>query len=128
MDASLVGGMEKSFTVSPLFPVFERHILTLHFVTELHDSATLPYAVHMNVVACASTYLISACTSPMQKSGKHPFLATLTTVALPMSCNDATASAPESPLIARRSSAMSLCDYTVARIYITARSFTGDDM
>ena len=95
MNASVVGGMEQSFTDdAPLFPVFERHILTLHYVMELHD---LPYAVHMNLVACALTDLISACTSPMQKSGKHPFLATLTTVALPMPCNDATASAPESP-------------------------------
>ena len=67
------------------------------FCMELHDYATLPYAAHMNLVACASTDLISACTSPIQKSGKHPFLATLTTVALPMPCNDATASAPESP-------------------------------
>ena len=99
VNASVVGGMEQSFTDdAPLFPVFEHHILTLHSVMELHDSATLPYVVglHMNLVACASTYLISACTSPMQKSGKHPFLATLTTVALPMPCNDATASAPES--------------------------------
>ena len=98
MNASVVGGMEQSFTDdAPLFPVFERHILTLHSVMELHDSATLPYPAHMNVVACASTYVISTCTSPMQKSGKHPFLATLKPVALPMPCNDATASAPESP-------------------------------
>ena len=90
--------MEQSFNDdAPLFPFFERHILALHSVMELHDSATLPYAVHMNLVACASTDLISACTSPMQKSGIHPFLATLTTIALPMPCNDATASAPESP-------------------------------
>ena len=89
--------MEQSFTDdAPLCPVFERHILTLHPVMELHDSATLPYAAHMNLVACASTDLISACTSPMQKSGKHPYLATLTTVALPMPCDDATASPPES--------------------------------
>ena len=74
------------------------HILTLHSVIELHDSATLPYAAHMNLVACASTDLVPACTSPMQKSGgKHLFFVTLTTVALPMPCNDATASAPESP-------------------------------
>ena len=98
VNVSVVGGMEQSFTDdAPLLPVFERHILTLHSVMELHDSATLPYAVHMNVVACASTDVTSACTSPMQKSGKHLFLATLTTVALPMPCNDATASAPESP-------------------------------
>ena len=89
--ASVVGGMEQSFTDdAPLFPVFERHILILHSVMELHDSVTLPYAAHMNVVVCASTDLISACTSPMQKSGKHPFLATLTAVALPMPCNDVT--------------------------------------
>ena len=68
MNSSVVGGMEQSFTDdAPLFPVFERHILTLHPVMELHDSATLPYAVHVNLVACASTYLISACTSPIQK-------------------------------------------------------------
>ena len=61
--------MEQSFTDDePLFPVFEHHILTLHSVMELHDSATLPYADHMNLVACASTDLISACTSPLQKS------------------------------------------------------------
>ena len=120
VNASVVGGMEQSFTDdAPRFPVFERHILTLHSVMELHDSATLPYAVHMNLVACASTYSISAFTSPMQKSGKHPFLATLTTVAWPMPCNDATASAPESPWIARRSAAMSLRDSTVERKYLS---------
>ena len=44
--------MEQSFTDdAPLFPVFECHILTLHSVMELHDSATLPYADHMNLVA-----------------------------------------------------------------------------
>ena len=97
MNASVAGGMEQSFTDdAPLFSVFERHILTMHSVMELHDSATLPYAVHMNLVACASTDLISACTSPMQKNGKHPFLATLATVALHMPCNGATASTPES--------------------------------
>ena len=97
VNASVVGGMEQSFTDdAPLLPVFERHILTLHSGMELHDSATLRYAVHMNLVVCDSTYFISACTSPMQKSGKHPFLETLTAVALPMPCNDATASAPES--------------------------------
>ena len=43
MNASLVGGMEQGFTDdAPLFPVFERHNLTLHSVMELHDSATLP--------------------------------------------------------------------------------------
>ena len=43
MNASVVGGMEQSFTdYAPLFPVFECHILTLHSVMELHDSATLP--------------------------------------------------------------------------------------
>ncbi len=72
--------------------------------------------------------LISACTSPKQKSVKPALLATLTTVALPMPWNEATASARESPWIARRSSAMSLCDSTVARLYITARFFTGGDM
>ena len=42
---------EQSFTDdAPLFPVFEQHILTLHSVMELHDSATLPYAAHMNLV------------------------------------------------------------------------------
>ena len=98
MNDSVVGGMEQSFTDdAPLFPVFELHILTLHSVMELHDSAILPRAVHVNLMACASTDLISTCTSPMQKSGKHPFLVTLTTVALHMPCNDATASAPESP-------------------------------
>ena len=83
---TIVGGMEQSFTDdAPLFPVFECHVLTLHSVMELHDSATLLYAAHINLVACASTDLIPACTSPMQKSGKHLFLATLTTVALPIS-------------------------------------------
>ncbi len=90
--------MEQSFTDdAQLFPVFERHILTLHSVMELHDSATLPYAAHMHLLACASTDYISGRTPPMQKSGKHPLLATLTTAALPMPCNDATASALESP-------------------------------
>ena len=85
VNASVVGGMEQSFTDDvPLFPVSERHMLTLYSVMELHDSATLPYTAHMNSVVCASTDLISACTSPLQKSGKHHFLATLTTVALPM--------------------------------------------
>ena len=95
MNVSVVGGMEQSFTDdAPLLPVFERHILTLHSVMDLHDSATLPYAVHMNLVACASTDLISAC----RRVGNTPlFLSTLTIVALPMPCNDATASAPESP-------------------------------
>ena len=75
VNASVVGGMEQSFTDdAPLFPVSERHILTLYSVMELHDSATLPYAAHMNSGACASTDLISACTSPMQKSGKTPLL------------------------------------------------------
>ena len=98
VNGSVVGGMEQSFTDdAPLFSVFQRHILTLHSIMELHDSASLPYAVQMNLVACASTDLISACTSPIQKSGKHPFLTTLTTVALPMPCNDATAPVPESP-------------------------------
>ena len=98
VNASVVGGMEQSFTDdAPLFHVFYRHILTLHYVMEMHDSATLPYAVHMNLVACASTDIISACTSPMHKSGKHPFLTNLTTVALPMPCSDVTASALESP-------------------------------
>ena len=67
-----------------------------------------------------------ASTSPMQKSGKHPFWTTLATVALPMPWSEATVSAPGSPWIARRSSTMSLCYNTVARISITARSFTGD--
>ncbi len=41
VNASVVGGMEQSFTDdAPLFPVFERHILTLYSVMELHDSAT----------------------------------------------------------------------------------------
>ena len=52
VNASVVGGMEQSFTDdAPLFPVSERHILTLYSVMELHDSATLPYAAHMNSVA-----------------------------------------------------------------------------
>ena len=35
--------MEQGFTDdAPLFPVFERHNLTLHSVMELHDAATLP--------------------------------------------------------------------------------------
>ena len=43
MNASLVGGMEQGFTDdAALFPVFERHNLTVHSVMELHDSATLP--------------------------------------------------------------------------------------
>ena len=54
-----------------------------------------------------------ASTSPMQKSGKHPFWTTLATVALPMPLSEATASAPGSPLIARRSSTMSL--YVITR-------------
>ena len=38
MNASLVGGMEHGFTDdAPLFPVFERHNLTLHSIMELHD-------------------------------------------------------------------------------------------
>ena len=41
--------MEQSFTDdAPLCLVFERHILTLHSVMELHDTATLPYAAHMH--------------------------------------------------------------------------------
>ena len=43
VNASVVGGMEQSFTDdAPLFPVSERHILTLYSVMELHDSALLP--------------------------------------------------------------------------------------
>ena len=67
-----------------------------------------------------------ASTSPMQTIGKHPFWTTLATVALPMPRSEATVSAPGSPWIARRSSTMSLCYNTVARISITARSFIGD--
>ena len=47
MNASLVGGREQSSTNDvPLFPVFERHILTLHSVMDVHRSATLPQAAH----------------------------------------------------------------------------------
>ena len=35
---------------APLFPVFERHVLTLHSVMDVHGSGTLPYAAHMNLV------------------------------------------------------------------------------
>ena len=39
VNASVVGGMEQNFTDdAPLFPVSERHILTLYSVMELHDS------------------------------------------------------------------------------------------
>ena len=52
LNASLVSGMEHTFTDDePLFPVFERHILNLHYVMELYDSATLPHAAHVNFVA-----------------------------------------------------------------------------
>ena len=51
-NASLVGGRDQSLTDdAPLIPVFERHVLTLHSVMDVHVSATLPYAAHMNLVA-----------------------------------------------------------------------------
>jgi len=51
-NASLVGGREQSLTDdAPVFPVFERHILTLHSVMDVHGSATYPYAAHINFVA-----------------------------------------------------------------------------
>ena len=50
-NASLVGGRDQSITNdAPLFPVFERHVLTLHSVMGEHVSFTLPYAAHMNSV------------------------------------------------------------------------------
>ena len=50
-NASLVGGRDHLTDDAPLIPVFERHVLTLHSVMDVHVSATLPYAAHMNLVA-----------------------------------------------------------------------------
>ena len=51
-NASLPGGRGQSLTDdAPPFPVFERHVFTLHSVMDVHGSATLPYAAHMNLVA-----------------------------------------------------------------------------
>ena len=51
-NASLVGGRGQSLTDdAPVFPVFKGHVLTLHSVMDVLDSATLPYAAHMNLVA-----------------------------------------------------------------------------
>ena len=51
VNASPVGGMEQSFTDdAPLFPVFERHMLTLHSVMELHDPAVICPAVQTLLV------------------------------------------------------------------------------
>jgi len=52
LNASLVGGREQSLVDdAPFFPVLKRHILILHSVMDVHDSATLPYVAHMNFVA-----------------------------------------------------------------------------
>ena len=51
-NASLPGGRRQSLTDdAPPFPIFEGHVLTLHSVIDVHGSATLPYAAHMNLVA-----------------------------------------------------------------------------
>ena len=59
--------------------------MNLHTVTEVLDSATLPYAAI--IVVSASTDFIPVCTSTMLESGKPPFLSTLATVASPISCS-----------------------------------------
>ena len=51
-NASLVGGREQSLTDgAPFFPVFVRHVLTLHSVMDVDGAASLAYAAHMNLVA-----------------------------------------------------------------------------
>ena len=67
-NASLPGGRGQSLTDdAPPFPVFERHVM------DVHGSATLPYAAHMNLVACACTDFISAFTSPTLERESVPF-------------------------------------------------------
>jgi len=74
MKASVVGGREQSFTDdAQLLPVFERHSLILHSVIDAHDSATFPYAAHINSVACVSTDLTSAFAAPTSEREYFPF-------------------------------------------------------
>ena len=47
----------------PTLPCFERHVLPLHSVMDVHGSSILPYAAHMNLVARACTDFISVFTS-----------------------------------------------------------------
>ena len=129
INAAMVGGREHSFTDdAPLLPVLERHTFTLHSVIDVQLLCWLAICAHMNAVAWGSPDFISAATSPILNKGTPPFLKIYKTVPLPMSCNEAVLSAPQSPWIARRSAAMSRCASAVAGISTTARSFTGDDM
>jgi len=64
MKASVVGGREQSFTDNaPLLPVFVRHRLILHSVTDAHSSATFPYATHKFCGLCFNWPHVSICCS-----------------------------------------------------------------
>ena len=98
-DECITGGWKReqiSTDNAPVFPVSECHIFTLYSVMDVHNSVILPYTAHMNLVVWASTDFISALTSPTLESEKSPFFNSLVTVVLPISCNEAIVSAPES--------------------------------